>query len=145
MKTKATKKKEIERNWHLLDAQDQVLGRLATQASFWLMGKNKPYFVPYLDVGDYVVVINAASVKVSGRKAEQKKYYRHSGFPGGFREVSFAQQLAKDPRKIISHAVAGMLPQNKLRPERLSRLKVFIDEKHPYANEFQAQKVKKDD
>jgi len=135
-KTRVTKAKEIKREWHLINAQDQILGRMAVEIAALLMGKNKPSFVPYLDSGDYVVVINAAKVKVSGRKAENKLYYRHSGYPGGFKKVTFAQQMAKDPTQIIRHAVEGMLPKNKLRDQRLARLKVFIDEKHNYEDKF---------
>jgi len=143
MKTKVTRKREIKREWRLFDAKDKILGRLATKIAILLMGKNKPYFVSHLDCGDYVVVINAAKVRMSGRKMEQKKYYRHSGYPGGFKEVSFAQQMAKDPKKIIRHAVAGMLPKNKLRAKRLARLKVFVDEKHPYQDKFSNAKLQK--
>jgi len=135
-KTRVTKAKEIKREWHLINAQDQILGRMAVEIAALLMGKNKPSFVPYLDGGDYVVVINAAKVKVSGRKAENKLYYRHSGYPGGFKKVTFAQQMAKDPTQIIRHAVERMLPKNKLRDQRLARLKVFIDEKHNYEDKF---------
>ena len=135
-KTRVTKAKEIKREWHLINAQDQILGRMAVEIAALLMGKNKPSFVPYLDSGDYVVVINAVKVKVSGRKAENKLYYRHSGYPGGFKKVTFAQQMAKDPTQIIRHAVEGMLPKNKLRDQRLARLKVFIDEKHNYEDKF---------
>jgi len=135
-KTRVTKAKEIKREWHLINAQDQILGRMAVEIAALLMGKNKPSFVPYLDSGDYVVVINAVKVKVSGRKAENKLYYRHSGYPGGFKKVTFAQQMAKDPTQIIRHAVEGMLPKNKLRDPRLARLKVFIDEKHNYEDKF---------
>lgn len=138
-KTKTTKKSEIIRGWHLVDAEGKILGRVATEIANLLMGKSKPYWVPHLDCGDYVVVINAAKVKVSGKKAEQKKYYSHSGYPGGFREISFKEQLGKDPRKIIKHAVAGMLPKNKLRDKRLARLKIFVDEKHPYLEKFKDQ------
>lgn len=136
VKTKATKASEIKRFWHLIDAKGQILGRLSTRIAQFLMGKNKPYFVNYLDCGDYVVVINAAKVEITGRKAKQKMYYRHSGYPGGFREISFEKQMTKDPRKIIRHAVSGMLPKNKLRDRRLARLKIFVDEKHPYGEKF---------
>jgi len=132
MKTKATKASEIKRVWHLIDGQDQILGRMATKTARLLMGKDKPYFVNYLDCGDYVVVTNAAKIKVTGKKAKQKVYYRHSGYPGGFREISFAKQMEKDPRKIIRHAVAGMLPKNKLRDKRLARLKIFVNAEHSY-------------
>lgn len=135
-KTKTTKASEIRRSWHLIDAKGKILGRLSTKIAFLLIGKNKPYFVNYLDCGDYAVIINAARVQVTGRKAKQKLYRRHSGYPGGFREVPFEKQMAKDPRKIIYHAVSGMLPKNKLRAKRLARLKIFVDEKHPYNSKF---------
>lgn len=135
-KTRVTKAKEIKREWHLINAQDQILGRMAVQIAALLMGKNKPSFVPYLDGGDYVVVINAAKVKVTGRKAENKLYYRHSGYPGGFKKVTFAQQMAKDPTQIIRHAIEGMLSKNKLRDQRLARLKIFVDKEHNYEDKF---------
>lgn len=137
-KTKATKVSEIKRDWHLVDAKDQILGRLATQIAPLLMGKNKPSFVHYLDCGDYVVVTNASQVKVTGRKAAQKMYYRHSGYPGGFREISFEKQMEKDPRKVIRHAVKGMLPKNKLQDKRLKRLKIFAGEKQPYQDKIKS-------
>lgn len=136
MKTKKTKASEIERSWHLVDAKGQILGRLASQIATLLIGKNKPYFVNHLDCGDYVVVINAARVRVTGRKSKQKLYRRHSGYPGGFRELSFEEQMAKDPKKIIYHAISGMLPKNKLRKKRLVRLKIFVDSKHSYKDKF---------
>jgi len=136
MKTKTTKKGEIKRTWYLIDAKNQILGRLATKIANLLIGKNKPYLVPHLDCGDYVVVINAREVGVTGKKKTQKQYYRHSGYPGGFKKTTFSEQMAKDPRKIIWHAVAGMLPKNKLRDQRLARLKIFVDNKHPYEEKF---------
>ena len=136
MKTKWTKKSEIKRNWHLVDAKGQILGRLATKIANLLVGKNKPYFVPNLDCGDYVVVVNAKEIKVTGKKETQKQYYHHSGYPGGFKKITFAAQMAKDPRKIIYHAVAGMLPKNKLRDKRLARLKIFVGNQHPYEEKF---------
>lgn len=138
MKAKTTKKSEIKRSWHLIDVQDQVLGRLAVKIASLLMGKNKPYFVYNLDCGDYVVVINASKVRVTGRKSKQKIYYRHSGYPGGFRETPYAKQMEKDPREIIRHAVLGMLPKNKLRSPRLARLKIFSNEKHSYADKIKS-------
>lgn len=120
----------------MIDANGQILGRLATEIAGLLMGKNKPYFVPHLDCGDYVVVINAAEIKVTGKKSEQKKYSRHSGYPGGFRQVTFNEQMVRDPRKIIRHAVSGMLPKNKLQAERLKKLKIFVSEKHGYEEKF---------
>ena len=109
---------------------------MAVKIAALLMGKDKPSFAPYLDSGDYVVVVNATKIKVSGRKAENKLYYRHSGYPGGFKKVTFNQQMAKDPTQIIRHAVEGMLPKNKLRDQRLARLKIFIDKKHNYEDKF---------
>jgi large subunit ribosomal protein L13 len=141
-KTKAIKASEIKRLWHLKNAEGKILGRLATKVAFLLMGKNKPYFVNHLDCGDYVVVINAARIQVSGRKKKQKIYYRHSGYPGGFKEISFEEQMKRDPRKIIRDAVSGMLPKNKLRDKRLARLKIFVDGKHPYAGKFKIKKSK---
>lgn len=139
MRTKSTKASEIKRSWHLVDAQGKILGRLSTKIATLLMGKDKPYFVPHLDCGDYVVVVNAAKIQVTGRKAKQKLYYRHSGYPGGFRAIPFEKQMARDPAKIIRHAVAGMLPKNKLRDKRLARLKIFADEKHPYDGKLKSQ------
>jgi len=131
-KTKITKASEIKRKWFLVDAQGEILGRLATQIAKNLMGKDKPYYVPNLDCGDYVVVINAGKIEVSGRKRKQKLYRRHSGYPGGFRELNFAQLMKRDPKKVIHYAVSGMLPKNKLRDKRLTRLKIFVDDQHPY-------------
>lgn len=139
MLTKSTKSNEIKRLWHLIDANGQILGRLSTKIAGLLMGKDKPYFVSHLDCGDYVVVINAGKIAVSGKKAKQKKYYRHSGYPGGFKEITFEKQLKKDPRKIIQHTVAGMLPKNKLRDPRLARLKIFIDDQYPYGEKVKSQ------
>jgi len=135
-KTRVTKAKEIKRDWHLMDAQGQILGRLAVNIAALLMGKNKPALVPYLDGGDYVVVINAAKIEVTGRKHDNKLYYRHSGYPGGFKKVTFSQQMAKDPTEIIRQAVEGMLPKNKLRDQRLARLKIFVDKEHNYEDKF---------
>jgi len=136
MKTHSVKKGEIKRVWHLIDAKEQILGRLATKVANLLVGKDKPYFVSHLDCGDYVVVINASQVRVSGKKVKQKKYYRHSGYPGGLKEITFSQQMEKDPTKVIRHAVAGMLPKNKLRDKRLARLKIFAKEEHPYKDKI---------
>jgi len=143
-KTKVTKAKEIQRAWHLFDAKDYILGRLSVQIASLLMGKNKPYLVSYLDCGDYVVVINAGKVQLTGRKLEDKVYHRHSGYPGGFKEIPLKQQMAKDPTQVIRQAVSGMLPKNKLRDQRLSRLKIFADNHHSFEDKFK-QKTKKDD
>ena len=135
-KTKIISAKDIKPAWHLLDAKDQVLGRLLTNAAELLMGKHKPSFTSNLENGDFVVVINAKEVVVTRNKATGKIYRHHTGFPGGFREIMYKDVMAKDPRKIITKAVAGMLPKNKLRAVRLKRLKVFTDDKHPYQNQF---------
>src|SRR5574342_540906 len=125
MTTKSTKAEEIKREWHLIDVKDQTLGRISTKIASLLMGKAKPYFVRNLDCGDYVVIINAKEVKTTGKKEELKKYYRHSGFPGGFRVKTLKEVRNEKPEMIISHAVKGMLPQNKLRDRMLRRLFVF--------------------
>jgi len=137
MKTRVTKKSEIKREWHLIDASNKPLGRLAGDIARVLMGKNKTYFADNLDCGDYVVITNAGKVSVTGRKPEQKKYYRHSGYPGGFRVTTFNEQMKKDPRKIIVHAVSGMLPKNKLQDTMIQRLKVFVGTEHPYETQLQ--------
>jgi len=136
MTTYPTKAKDINRSWHLVDAQSQALGRLASKIAKLLMGKDKTYFVRHLDCGDWVVVTNAAKIKVTGRKASQKTYYRHSGYPGGFKQITLEKQMALDPTKIIRHAVSGMLPKNKLRKRMLTRLRIYADEKHPYEDRF---------
>lgn len=135
-KTHKTRAKDIKRHWHLVDLNDKILGRESTKIASLLIGKNKPYFTPHLDCGDYVVVINAKNAKVSGRKTKQKMYYHHSGYPGGFKQRTFEQLLAKTPKRIIELAVKGMLPKNKLRDRRIRRMKVFLDNKHPYSDKF---------
>jgi len=134
MKTYSVKAKEIKREWHVIDAADQVLGGIATEAAKLLMGKNKAMFTRNLDTGDYVVVVNAAKIRVTGKKLEQKMYYRHSGYPGGFRSVSLAEVLSKKPEMVIEHAVKGMLPQNKLGAAMLKKLKVYAGADHPHSN-----------
>ena len=136
MVTKTTKAKEIKREWHLIDAKDKVLGRLATKIAQLLMGKNKPYFTHHLDCGDYVVVINAKEVKVTGKKEKQKIYYRHSGYPGALKETPLWMLREKHPERIIINAVSGMLPKNKLRKDRLARLRVQPGEEHPYGDKL---------
>ncbi|MFC1790728.1 50S ribosomal protein L13 [Patescibacteria group bacterium] len=141
-KTQVTRQKDIKRDWYLVDVQDRILGRVATEIAALLMGKKKTYFTPSLDCGDYVVVTNAAKVAVTGKKRTQKMYYRHSNYPGGFKETPFDVQMEKDPTKIIYHAVAGMLPKNKLRAKRLFRLKIFADGNHHYADKLTGLKKK---
>ncbi len=136
MNTSTTSASAITRGWHLIDAKDQILGRLATQIASLLMGKHKTGFVRYLDIADHVVVINASGLVVTGRKAAQKKYYRHSGFPGGLKVTAFSSLRATHPDQIILHAVSGMLPQNKLHDKMLSHLHIFPGPDHTYVNQF---------
>lgn len=136
MTTYSTKQKDIKRAWHLVDAKEKILGRVSTEIAELLIGKKKPYFVSYLDCGDFVVVINAAHVAVTGKKEKQKTYFRHSGYPGGLKTVSLGELRLRQPEKIIIHAVSGMLPQNKLRDRMLKRLYVFAAEEHPYKDKF---------
>ena len=133
---KATKKSQIKVGWHLIDAKGQILGRLASGIIPLLLGKKKPYFIKNLDCGDQVVVINAAKIEVTGKKAEEKKYYAYSGYPGGLKVKSFSELLKSSPKRIIENAVKNMLPKNKLRDLWLGKLHVFADEKHPYADKF---------
>lgn len=132
MNTNKLSAKNITRSWHLVDVKDAILGRASSQIARILIGKNKPNYVTYLDMGDTVVVINAALVKVSGKKLEQKKYFRHSGYPGGLREEGLDELLLRKPEQVIIHAVKGMLPKNKLGPKMLKRLHVFAKAEHPF-------------
>lgn len=130
------KEKDIKRDWHLFDAEGQILGRLSTQIALLLQGKNKLYYVPYLDCGDYVVVVNAKEILVTGRKEKAKKYYHHSGYPGGLREETLEKLRARKPEEIIIHAVRGMLPKNKLASQMIKKLFVFAGKEHPYGDKF---------
>lgn len=136
MKTYVTKAGEVERAWHLVDAKDQILGRLASQVAQLLKGKHKPIYSPHLDTGDFVVVINAAHVRVTGKKLTDKFYYRHSGYPGGFRKVSLREKLAARPEAVIEEAVKGMLPRNRLGNAMLRKLKVYPGDTHPHQAQF---------
>jgi large subunit ribosomal protein L13 len=132
-KTYVPKATEIERRWYIVDAEGLTLGRLATQIATIIRGKHKPSFTPHLDVGDYVIVVNAEKVHVTGNKEEQKFYYRHSGYPGGFRSTSLRDQLAKHPERVIETAVKGMIPHTNLGRDQLKKLKVFAGPNHPHA------------
>ena len=134
--TTPTKLSDIKRSWHLFDMENKTLGRVASEIATVLMGKSKPYFVSNLDCGDYVVVINASKVKVSGKKEAQKKYSRFSGYPGGYREEKLIDLRKRSPGDIIRFAVLGMLPQNKLQNRMLARLFIFKDAEHPYKDKF---------
>lgn len=128
--------KEIKRRWHFIDLSGQTLGRVSTVIAELLIGKSKVNRSPNLDMGDFVVAINAAKIKVTGKKLADKKYRRHSGFPGGFREETLGEMMEKDCRRVIEKSVKGMLPKNKLQAPRLTRLKVFKDDRHPYAQQL---------
>lgn len=136
MKTYQPKKKEVIREWHLVDAKGKILGRMTTQIAKYLMGKHKVNYSDHMDMGDYVVVINASKVEVTGRKAKQKIYRGHSGYPGGLREVKYSKYMEEAPEKIIMHAVYGMLPKNRLHKKRMARLKIFSEDKHVYEDKF---------
>lgn len=134
-KTYSAKSSDIRREWHIIDASNEVLGRLATRIAGLLMGKQKPMFVRHLDVGDFVVVINADKVRVTGNKAKQKMYYHHSGYPGGMKSVSLEKMMQTYPNRVIEHAVKGMLPKNKLSAGMMKRLKVYSGDSHPHAGQ----------
>jgi len=137
MKTYSAKPADIEREWHLIDANDQTLGRLSTQAARLLMGKHKPIFTPSQDTGDFVVVINAEKVRVTGNKIKQKLYHRHSGYPGGLTSVTLEKMMQNHPTRVIEHAVKGMLPHTRLGNQMMRRLKVYAGEVHPHASQLQ--------
>ena len=132
VKTYAVKASEIERNWWVVDAADQTLGRLATRIATLLEGKHKPIYSPHLDTGDHVVVINAAKIKVTGNKLVQKRYYRHSGYPGGLKEESLQTLMARTPELVIERAVKGMLPRNRLGRAMIKKMKVYGGPDHPH-------------
>ena len=132
MKTYSQKSAEISREWYLIDASTLPLGKLAVVIADKLMGKSKVTYTPHIDNGDYVVVINAKNIKVTGNKMTDKKYYRHSGFPGGLKELRLEEIIEKDPAQAIKHAVKGMLPKNKLAADRLARLRVFEGAEHTH-------------
>jgi large subunit ribosomal protein L13 len=133
VRTYSPKPGEVTRQWHVVDATDVVLGRLASHVAAVLRGKHKPTFAPHVDTGDFVVVINAGKVALTGQKLAQKMDYRHSLYPGGLRATSYADLLEKDPRRAIEKAVKGMLPHNKLGREQLKKLKVYAGSEHPHA------------
>jgi large subunit ribosomal protein L13 len=133
MRTYSPKPGEVTREWYVIDATDVVLGRLASQVATLLRGKHKPTFAPHVDTGDFVIVINADKVALTGSKAEQKMAYRHSGYPGGLSATSYTELLEKNPRRAVEKAVAGMLPHNKLGRAQLKKLKVYAGSEHPHA------------
>ena len=135
-KTTTVSAKQIQRSWHVIDASNQIVGRLATQIATLLIGKNKPNYVPHLDMGDFVVVYNIKNIKFTGKKATDKKYYWHTGYPKGLRERDAKWMFEHNPEKILWLAVKNMLPKNKLRKKRLARLKLFADNNHPYQDKI---------
>lgn len=133
MRTYSPKSGEIERTWHVIDAADVVLGRLASQAAVLLRGKHKPTFAPHVDTGDFVIIINAEKVALTGAKKQQKMDFRHSGYPGGLTATSYTELLESNPRRAIEKAVKGMLPHNKLGRQQIKKLKVYAGPEHPHA------------
>src|SRR5262245_57513506 len=133
MKTYTAKPKEIEQRWYVVDADGQTLGRLATRIADTLRGKRKPIYTPHVDTGDFVVVVNCERIRVTGNKLQEKRYYRHSGYPGGLRERTLAEQLQRRPEEVIRRAVRGMLPKNRLGRAQLTKLKVHRGTEHPHA------------
>jgi len=135
MKTLSIKKDQISREWFIVDATNQNLGRLASNVAQVIRGKHKPFYTPNLDMGDFVIVVNADKVALSGKKSDMKKYWRHTGFPGGQKEVSFSQMKEKYPDRVITNAVKGMLPHNRLGRKLLTHLKVYSGHDHPHVSQ----------
>jgi large subunit ribosomal protein L13 len=144
MKTYITKPADIKREWHVVDASDKTLGRLSSKIAHLLMGKHKPAFLPSQDVGDFVVVINAEKVRVTGKKATQKLYYRHSNYPGGFRSTTLEKTMQDNPTRVIEHAVRGMLPHTRLGARMRKRLRVYAGDTHPHLTQKKAEPEKKE-
>tara|TARA_X000000368_G_scaffold410447_1_gene393938 strand:+ start:495 stop:923 length:429 start_codon:yes stop_codon:yes gene_type:complete len=135
MKTKSYKNTDLDKKWLLLDARDETLGRLSSKIASILMGKNKAQYTPHNDLGDYVVVVNAEKIRVTGNKDIQKKYYKHTGYPGGLKSSTFSEIIEKNPENLILKAVKGMLPKNKLSSSMISKLKVYEGDNHPHAGQ----------
>jgi large subunit ribosomal protein L13 len=132
MKTYTAKKGEIAREWYIVDADGQTLGRLATQIADTLRGKGKPQYTPHVDTGDFVIVVNAEKIQVTGNKLDQKRYYRHSGYPGGLRSRTLREQLDRRPTEVLRTAVKGMLPKNRLARQQITKLKIYAGPEHPH-------------
>ena len=132
MKTYSAKPGEITREWYLVDAEGKTLGRLATQIADTLRGKRKPQYTPHVDTGDFVVVVNAEKIQVTGNKLDQKRYYRHSGYPGGLRSRTLRDQLERRPTEVLRVAVKGMLPKNRLARQQITKLKIYAGPEHPH-------------
>ncbi|MBL7036419.1 50S ribosomal protein L13 [Candidatus Microgenomates bacterium] len=136
MKTYQPKAKEVKRDWHLMNAKGKILGRFSSEVAILLMGKHKANYSAHMDSGDNVVVINAEKIKLTGKKKEQKVYQGHSGYPGGFKEISFEKMSKEHPDRVLKYAISGMLPDNRLKAKRMVRLHVAVGEKHKYENKF---------
>ncbi len=136
--TKSTKLTDIKRSWHIIDVGGKILGRVSTQIAQLLIGKSKPYFVSNLDCGDYVVVINASKIVVTGKKQDQKIYMKYSGYPSGLKRKTYKQVMIENPTRIIRESVSGMLPKNKLRDLMLKRFYIYANDQHPYKSKFSA-------
>jgi large subunit ribosomal protein L13 len=132
MKTYSAKKGEVAREWYIVDAGGQTLGRLATRIAHTLRGKGKPQFTPHVDTGDFVIVVNAEKIRVTGNKLDQKRYYRHSGYPGGLRSRTLREQLDRRPTEVLRTAVKGMLPKNRLARQQITKLKIYAGPEHPH-------------
>ena len=132
MKTRMLSKHTAQRNWVVVDVKDKVLGRAATQIASMLRGKHKPTFTPHADTGDFVVVVNAEKIHVTGNKLDQKRYYRHSGYPGGIRSRTLREQLDRRPEEVLRTAVKGMLPKNRLARQQINKLKIYAGPEHPH-------------
>lgn len=141
MKTYTQKTSEVTHEWHLVDAKGKVLGRLATEIAQKLIGKHKATYTPHIDAGDFVVVINAQDIVLTRQKANQKEYHSHSGFPGNIKMVSFSKMLENRPEEVIAHAVKNMLPKNRLRSERMARLKVYAGPEHKHTSQLPSKSV----
>jgi large subunit ribosomal protein L13 len=132
MKTTFAKKERVERKWYVIDAQGQVLGRLAAEIARRLRGKHKPTYTPHIDTGDYIIVVNAEKIRLTGDKLEQKIYYRHTGYPGGLKSINAKNLLHHKPERVLEHAVKGMLPKNKLGRRMYKKMKVYVGPDHPH-------------
>jgi large subunit ribosomal protein L13 len=132
MKTLSAKPESVTRDWYVVDASDKTLGRLSTEIARRLRGKHKPEYTPHVDTGDYIVVVNADKVRVTGRKSTDKQYYRHTGYPGGIRSMNFEQMIERHPERVIEHSVKGMLPRGPLGRAMFKKLKVYAGDEHPH-------------
>lgn len=132
-KTFSAKSESVKRGWYVIDAKDKILGRLSTEIARRLKGKHKPEYTPHVDTGDYIIVLNAEQIRVTGNKANDKLYYRHSGYPGGLKQETFAKKIVRQPRQVLEHAIKGMLPKNTLGRAMFRKLNIYAGNSHPHA------------